>query len=313
MEDWSFFQPEFLEALNQIEIFLLRMEEGQDFPVNMRSCLRNLHVLSTEVQFLGLTEIAKKVRHVEELLYENVNLGYLSKDLADSLLVKIDGIRHDLSQTPGKDSTLAREQQATESSKESKAVPMVQQARERIANEMIHRAKFPYGLAFVVEDEELIRKSLSRKLKRAGFDVLEFEYANDALVKMAEVHPDIIISDIKMDGIDGLQLLDKVHEHRPYLPVILVSGYLTTETCIDALSKGVSGVMAKPFKSDQLVEMCKHNVKRYRAQRLLDMSISYMGYQIERVSPILVNHRENELNEDLMEEFQEILELKKSI
>ena len=104
----------------------------------------------------------------------------------------------------------------------------------------------------VVDDEELYRRALERILSRVGHDVVMARDAAEAL-DLVSTHPiDLILCDIQMPGINGLELVRQVHEVEPDLPCIVMTGYNTPENSIEALQAGAFWYLEKPFEGESL-------------------------------------------------------------
>jgi len=108
---------------------------------------------------------------------------------------------------------------------------------------------------FVVDDEEEMLVSYQKILSREGYKVRAFQSAESALEKLGKVHKSsLIICDLKMPGLDGMGFLSAVKERHPYLPVIMVTGFGTMETAIEAVKTGAFDFIEKPFSSKKLIE-----------------------------------------------------------
>jgi excisionase family DNA binding protein len=106
----------------------------------------------------------------------------------------------------------------------------------------------------LVDDEESIRRLLSRMLETA-YDV---EIAADGetamrLLREPDAHYDLLISDLNMPGIDGLMLIREAQRINPGLPAIVITGYSSESSAIEALNLGVAGYLTKPFGTAQVL------------------------------------------------------------
>jgi len=99
----------------------------------------------------------------------------------------------------------------------------------------------------VVDDERHIRWVISRALKAEDLEVVEFENGTDFLENLEKHRPDLVILDLKMPGIDGLEVLRRVKERQRDLPVIMITAHGTIETAIEAMKMGAHDYITKPF------------------------------------------------------------------
>ena len=104
----------------------------------------------------------------------------------------------------------------------------------------------------VVDDEPVVREALRRLLSLDGYNVAVAVSAEDALSCIPQQDFDVIVSDIRMPGLDGLQLLQRSRAANPRVGVILVTAYASVDTAIEALRLGANDFLLKPFEMDDL-------------------------------------------------------------
>jgi putative two-component system response regulator len=104
----------------------------------------------------------------------------------------------------------------------------------------------------VIDDEDIIRSLMLEILESVGHEVIGAETAERALGLLEESEFDLIVSDVVMPGLSGLELLGAVRERRASLPVVLVTGAGTYETLSQALTRGAAGLVTKPFAHEEL-------------------------------------------------------------
>ena len=121
----------------------------------------------------------------------------------------------------------------------------------------------------LIDDEPIIHQSLGSFLQRAGHEVHSAVNGHEGLLIAAEEPPDLVISDIKMPGLNGLELLDRLKMRAPATPVILITGHGDVDTAIAALDKGAYSYLRKPIKLDELVEV----VQRIDQRRNFETSL----------------------------------------
>ena len=104
----------------------------------------------------------------------------------------------------------------------------------------------------IIDDEEIVGKRLKPALEKRGDIIESFINSKQALARLSEEHFDIVVTDIRMDEIDGLEVLDYVKVHSKETKVIMITGYATVEVAREALAKGAFDFIAKPFKPNDL-------------------------------------------------------------
>lgn len=118
------------------------------------------------------------------------------------------------------------------------------------------------GIVLVVDDEHAIRKVISDILKRENYLVLEAKDGLDCLNILKKRTVDIIILDIKMPHIDGVETMTLIHEKFKYLPIIIMSGHASVEVAISAVEKGAYDFLSKPLDFSRLLISIKNGVEK---------------------------------------------------
>lgn len=109
----------------------------------------------------------------------------------------------------------------------------------------------------VLDDEPIVLKRLGPALEKSGYEVEVFSRSMDAFNRIQEVTFDIVITDLKMEGLDGMQFLTAVKERSPQTEVIVITGFATMDTAKESFQKGVFDFLAKPFKLGEILETVK--------------------------------------------------------
>jgi DNA-binding NtrC family response regulator len=107
----------------------------------------------------------------------------------------------------------------------------------------------------VVDDESIVGKRLKPALEKSGDIVETFENGRGAIDRLAEQSFDIVVTDVRMSDVDGIEVLEYVQKHSSRTKVIIITGYATMEVAREALVKGAYDFIAKPFKPDDLREI----------------------------------------------------------
>src|SRR3954463_13126367 len=100
----------------------------------------------------------------------------------------------------------------------------------------------------LVEDDPAVRRSLAETLTEEGLDVHATESAEQALSALESVRPDVVLSDIRMAGMDGVELLTLLKERRPDVDVLLMTAYDDMPTIVRAMREGASDFLVKPIR-----------------------------------------------------------------
>lgn len=107
----------------------------------------------------------------------------------------------------------------------------------------------------ILDDEPIVGKRLGPALTKMGSEVEVFEDPHKALERIHEKTFDIVVTDIRMEDIDGIEILEHVKSRSNHTKVIMITGYATVEVAREALGKGAFDFIAKPFKPNDLREV----------------------------------------------------------
>lgn len=105
----------------------------------------------------------------------------------------------------------------------------------------------------IVDDDPTLLRLLSLRLREEGHEPVEAASAEAALAKLDQGLPNLLITDLRMSGMDGLQLFDVVHRRHPLLPVMILTAHGTIPDAVRALQRGVFGYLPKPFEAQELM------------------------------------------------------------
>lgn len=114
----------------------------------------------------------------------------------------------------------------------------------------------------IVDDEKAIRKTLSEILSYEGYKIEDADNGEEALKKLKEKSYDVVLCDIKMPKVDGLEFLEKSREINPDIPIIMISGHGTIETAVEAVKKGAFDYVAKPPDLNRLLITIRNALDR---------------------------------------------------
>ncbi|MFU2210015.1 response regulator [Solidesulfovibrio sp. C21] len=109
----------------------------------------------------------------------------------------------------------------------------------------------------ILDDEPIVVKRLKPAFQKAGYDVETFTESEAALARFAEAPADIVITDLKMDGLDGMGFLEKVKAVSPTVGCIVITGFATLETAKESFHKGAFDFVAKPFKLADILDVVR--------------------------------------------------------
>jgi DNA-binding NtrC family response regulator len=133
----------------------------------------------------------------------------------------------------------------------------------------------------LVDDDEKILKVLSRSLEMLGYTTVGVSDPKNALGLVSRESPDVVIVDLMMPHIGGVELLEQIKKTDAYLPVIVLTGYGTVKTAVEAMKKGAFDYVTKPYNID-VVELI---IKRALEQRALYIENRMLRERLLKQSP----------------------------
>jgi DNA-binding NtrC family response regulator len=120
----------------------------------------------------------------------------------------------------------------------------------------------PQGRILVVDDEKHVRALYSRVLQKEGYEVECASSGSEAIEKLAKESFDLVVTDLKMNGIDGLDVVRKGKSVNQALPFILISGYATAQTAVSAAQEGADIFLMKPIDMTELKAAVKKALEK---------------------------------------------------
>jgi len=130
----------------------------------------------------------------------------------------------------------------------------------------------------LVDDETALRQVTAERLAERGFEVVQADSGEQALEFIEQFAFDLLITDLRLPGIDGTQVIDAARARYPAIIGIVITGYGTVRDAVEAIKKGASDFVAKPFHFDELI----HVVRKAMEQRQLRSENAYLRAQLEQ-------------------------------
>jgi two-component system response regulator FixJ len=148
---------------------------------------------------------------------------------------------------------------------------------------------------FVVDDDEAVRDSLGLLLESAGLRVETFGSAPDVLSRSAHLLPACIITDVRMPGMDGLELQQALAARQIRVPVIVITGHGDVPLAVRAMKAGAYDFVEKPFSDEMILASIRTAVRKYRDAVAESATASAFAARLEQLTP-----REREVLEQLV-------------
>lgn len=136
----------------------------------------------------------------------------------------------------------------------------------------------------VVDDERPIRELLKRVLVKEGYEVLTASDGKQALQRIEEVRPNLVLMDIRMPGVDGLEVLEQIKSRYPKIEVVMITGFGTKELALRSMKTGALDFMSKPFNISRVREIVKKCFELHELEDEVAQQRSKLGEEGDETS-----------------------------
>ena len=121
---------------------------------------------------------------------------------------------------------------------------------------------------WIAEDDRSLRWVMEKAIRREDIQVKSFENGEDLLEALEKDQPEIIISDIRMPGMDGLELLQRIHADHPEMPIIITTAHSDLDSAVSAYQSGAFEYLPKPFDLEELVDVARRGISFANEQKV---------------------------------------------
>lgn len=284
------------ELLESAEQGLLKIEEGQEYQVNFNSVFRAFHSIKGGAGMLGLTETNKVVHFLEDILTEANRTKSIDANLVDYFFRGIDSIRKAID---GEDHGFEFKSPLEESRKKD---------TDRNNISKIPKKSFTGAKIFHVDDEQEILEIFKDFLEYKGHEVRSFLTGEELLENLEPGKVDIVISDFNMPKMNGNEVIRNVKSIDPDIPVMLLSGCLEQQTCIDAVNYGAFALLEKPMNMNQVETTINNAHSNVKYSRLVSKSIRLLMYQFSDLSDFLIEAGKEDIIQTIKSEMEGLIE-----
>ncbi|MBN1570743.1 MAG: response regulator [Acidobacteria bacterium] len=143
---------------------------------------------------------------------------------------------------------------------------------------------------FVIDDDEIIRLSCEQILKKSGYEVETFASGINGIERLKQVSPPLLVVDIKMPELDGFEVIKIVRKIDPDVVIVVITGYATIETAVDAMKMGAYDFLPKPFTPSELRLIIERGFERWHLAREAQL-LRKQKEEVERKFVTLVSHQ----------------------
>lgn len=285
------------ELLDEAEKSLLSVENGAPFKEHYDAIFRAFHSIKGASGMLELNDLQQHMHKMENLFGEFKNQNSIPSEATSFFLNGIDAAR-----------TCMRGEEFTFTYEIKK-----QTQQQTVKTPAVEKKTSSEPLIYIVDDEAQIVEILTDLLLGAKYNCQGFTKVSDLLSAIEKNIPMLIISDINMPEMTGFDLLNAIKKIDKNLPVIFVSAFLSKENLMEALSKGVFGVIEKPFKPMSVLPQVADAIERYKLWKLLNRSIDLMLFQLTDLGDFLNKTDRKETYKIMKDEMAQLIEARRKL
>jgi len=136
----------------------------------------------------------------------------------------------------------------------------------------------------VVDDEPVVNESCRRVLADEGYEVDTIESGRDGLERASARHFDLVVTDLKMPDLDGMELIRELRRQRPDTAIVVITGYATVPSAIEAMRLGVADYIEKPFTPQQLSEAAHRAVAAAESEPKVEIEAGLVRNVLRRAA-----------------------------
>lgn len=295
-EEIKAFKTEAEELLDSAEKSLLLLDKGEAFSNHYDAIFRAFHSIKGAAGMMGMTPLQSHVHQLETIFTDQKPKPNLEKPYIDLFLKGLDATRTLLD------------------GGEISFVYTVNTASPPQTTQEPHKQPETYiGKILVVDDEPEIVELITNILKDENICVKGLTSSTKVIDEIKDFKPDALFSDIAMPELNGLELLEKVKETNPDLPVVFISGYVNKDALLQAVRLGVYGIIEKPFDVLRVSECALNAIEKSRLNKMLASSINLLMYQFSDLSEFLKTQGKHDIHKVIKDEIAGLLEQRRSL
>jgi len=297
------FHTEASDLLDQAEKDLL-LAETANYGQIYDSIFRVLHSLKGGAGMLGLDKLQKHMHALESVLAVTKGKDALSKSESDFFLLGVDAARKLL---------MGENVDFDYTALEDKNTRVTEAAQSKVPKNPSKNLAKALGLAYVIDDEPEILEIISDYLSDSNIETQTFQNSEELFAACKSKEPDLVLSDIKMPKISGIEVLQTLKRMGVTSPVILVSGFITKDVLLSALQAGTYGAIEKPFTQAALTQYCFTAIKQRQLQAMLKKSINLLLYQFSDLDSFLAENGKEDIAKTIRKEMKILLAQSKEL
>lgn len=320
-EEVKEFVIEAQELLDSAETELLAADQKNDFTKFYDAIFRVFHSLKGGAGMLNLVDLQNHMHSLENIFTTLKGKEDVEKSLISFFLSGVDAARqilngkkitfdYSIASKPVSEKPKTPEAQKVKASEKAPPASSVSVAP---ATPAVKETKPTTPLVYTVDDEPLILESLVSILTSNDIRCETFDQPKTFLEAFKKTKSDVVLLDMSMPELSGLDVLKSIRQIDPDIPVIFLSGYLDKKILIEAIQYGIFGAIEKPFRAENVISYCQAAIQYRMLFKVLNRTINLLMYQFSDLDKFLRSQKKEDVANSLRKEMNELLDLRKMI
>ena len=284
------FKSEALDLIEEAEKNLLEVESGHDFQPRYDAIFRCFHSLKGAAGMLELENLRMHMHHLEDLFATFQQTLKIAPIEITFFLEGIDATKR----------ILDGETVAFNYELPTLKIKSVAETSEKAE-------------VFIIDDEEDLVEILGGYMTKCGLSWRGFTDPQEAVKAFEQNLPSLVMSDLKMPKMNGLEVLKKLREHSKEVPLIIISAQLNKEALLEAISNGVSAVIEKPFREGQVAAQVTQSLVQSELNQLLNNAIEVLMFQMPYLEKFLEETNKIDVLHILKKDISQLLQKRRQI
>lgn len=163
----------------------------------------------------------------------------------------------------------------------------------------------------LVDDEDIVLTTVGNDLRNEGYDVSTASSGEEGIRKLKENHIDLIITDLLMEGLDGMAVLKEAKKISPEIIVLILTGYKSLSSAVDAMRLGASDYMLKPCDRDELFKRVANCLETLNLKQQMEKNTAELEFANEQLKQEVIERRR--IEEELRESRKQLIEINKDL
>jgi FixJ family two-component response regulator len=315
-QDMEEFCTEATELLVSVEKALIAIDKGDSIQKYYEAIFKVFYSVKGGANMMGIDPLQKQMNILEGIFAGLRGKTAVPSEALAILLKTIEEARVILTSTSSEartKKTAPTAESASTSEPQKKIEQNVKAEGTKSPNVNLTDLSDVKPMIYAIDDEQDILDIIQFELEQVGMECLTFTDPNELYKAFKKNQPDLVLTDMKMPGCSGQEVLQAIRKLDPDVPVIFISGFLDKENLMEALEYGVFAAIEKPFNERTLLNHVKNALKQRQMTKYLNRSINLILYQFSDIDAVLAEHGKDDIRRTIRAELSQLILFRREI